>query len=394
MSDLNRKKYSIAIALVCLIIVGEVVFVCFSGKEAPVDTFGSSSTPSSPVISDRNIPAEDANEKTVSKAPVSPAGPAAKIATDSRNTTEVMAWIYPGEPACKAPDEYANIGIVDVLKSEYFTVSDEGKLVFLTEKEAGCNGYSPENVAGMKKHSKGQYATVSSSYAKNMDVFLRKSLGGDDTIRTLVEFVVNNDMTGIELDFEDFGGWTGDIYPRYKEFVSALGDALHKKGKKLMIDGPAIANEEEAGWFSWRYEDMAVLPVDYAVIMLYDYQFDHGTGTPIAPIPWMKEVIARTKEKLPDIRKIVVGIPSYGYKGTIRKSQITILTYEQLRQEKGFETAVRDADSGEMTWRRGDVVYFYQDSESMRIKRKVIESLGITSVSVWHLGGNPWFQKE
>lgn len=323
--------------------------------------------------------------------PLLPLIPIPPILSDE---TAVMAWIYPGEPSCAAPLEYSALNSIDVLKPEYFIVNETGELVFLTEETSGCNGYSAANVADMKKYSKAQYVTIASSYAKSMDLFLQNSLQTDANIETLVAFVIENDITGVELDFEDFGGWSPDIYARYKSFITRLGGALHQNGKKLMIDGPAMSKKEEEGWFPWRYEDIASLPVDHVVIMAYDYQYDYGVGSPVAPIFWMKNVVEWTKARLPASVGLTVGIPSYGYRGVIGGSRMTILTYEQLKREPGFATATRDLESGELTWINGGNVYFFQDGKSMSLKRQAAKNLGVTSVSVWHLGGNPWFERE
>jgi len=252
-----------------------------------------------------------------------------------------------------------------------------------------CNGYSPAFVTDLKKYSNEQFVTVSSASAGDMDTFLASALGGGDEIETLVSFVVDNNLTGIELDFEDFGGWSKTSYSNFRQFVQQLGSELHAHNKKLMLDGPAIANQIEQGWFAWRYEDFINLPVDYIVIMAYDYQFDNGTGTPVAPLDWMRDVITWISAKYPKDR-LVVGIPSYGYEGVVGKRSY-IRTYDQLKSKSGFATAKRDESSGEMTWQSGKQVYFYQDSESIRQKIAVVKELGISSISIWHLGGNQWY---
>ena len=303
---------------------------------------------------------------------------------------KTMAWIYPGNPACGASTEYADGRKIDVLKSEFFTIAG-GFLTLIDTTNSRCNGYSPATITRLKQYSTEQYATVSSASADDMETFIDSALAPNSTeIATLVDFTTTNNITGIELDFEDFSSWTPAAYNSYKLFIAALGDALHAKGKKLMIDGPAISNVTEENWFVWRYADFATLPVDQIVIMAYDYQYDYGAGAPVAPLDWIKAVITYTSSKYPK-EKITIGLPSYGYQGAKGSYRITILTNEQIRKKAGFSTAVRDVRSGEMTWKSGNTVYFYQDTVSLQQKRDAAASMGITSVSVWHLGGNLWF---
>jgi spore germination protein YaaH len=161
--------------------------------------------------------------------------------------------------------------------------------------------------------------------------------------------------------------------------------------KKLMIDGPAISKVSEESWFLWRYADFVSLPVDHIVVMAYDYQYDYGAGSPVAPLSWLKAIVNYTASQYPK-EKLTIGLPSYGYQGPNGSYRITILTYDQIKLKKGFSTAKRDPLSGEMTWRSGSTVFFYQDAESLSQKLSAVSSLGITSVSVWHLGGNLWFK--
>lgn len=326
------------------------------------------------------------------QAPVqSVAQAAARVAAPEPSAEmEVQAWVYPGSPGCDARAEYADGRSIQVLKPEYFTINERGTLVLIQDGGATCNGYSAENVAHIKRYSREQYVTVSSASAESMATFLERSLENSADVDALASFVVSNGLTGIELDFEDFGSWTGEEYKNYKAFVSALGTKLRGKGKKLIIDGPAISSATEQAWFAWRYEDFVKLPVDRIVVMAYDYQFDHGAGSPVAPLDWIQRVGRWTLSKYPYPDRITMGIPSYGYRGVKGTHSVRILTYDQIAREPGFSKASRHRASQEMTWTSGSNVYFFQDAVSMREKLRVIRGLGIQSVSVWHLGGNKW----
>jgi len=303
---------------------------------------------------------------------------------------ETMAWIYPGNPACSARQEMKDGRQIDVLKPEFFTVSN-GLLHIITEDE-GCNGFSEEFVSELKQYSREQYVTVSAAGVDNIASFLKESLDSTENLTTLIKFVVDNNLTGIELDFESFGDWDDEVYGNYLQFVTMLGHELHAENKKLMIDGPAIWNKTSESWFNWRYEDFAELPVDKIVVMAYDYHFDYGAGSPVSPLQWTKEVASYTANRLP-LDKISIGIPSYGYQGRNGTYRSTILTAEQSKSRPGFTSATRDPRSGEMTWKNGANTYFYTDSISMNMKRQLLADMGINSISVWHLGGNPWFSR-
>jgi spore germination protein YaaH len=303
-----------------------------------------------------------------------------------KDNLKVMAWIYPGEPACLAAKEIADGRKINVIKPEFFTING-GSLKLLNTQNSGCNSYSESTVRLIKKYSDEQYVTVSSSNTDDMRLFFKSDL--DLAVKTLSQFVIDNKLTGIELDFEDFGSWSSEDYTNYLEFVTKLGNALDKSEKKLMLDAPAISSNTEQGWFKWKYEDFINLPVDYIVVMTYDYQFDHGAGSAVAPINWIKSSLNYASSRYPK-EKLVAGIPSYGYEAASNKRPL-IRTYDQLKNKAGFNQAKRDPDSGEMFWKYNNTYYFYQDKESIYQKIQAVQSLGIDKISIWHLGGNNWF---
>jgi len=307
------------------------------------------------------------------------------------NYSKTMAWIYPGDPACRTGEEYTDGRVVDFLKPEYFTVDYNGRLRLITTAD-GCNGYSFENIADLQKNSKYQFATVSSG-PSNMISMVSDIEKQEKAISQLLDFVLRNNFSGIEIDFEGYGVWSSNNYEDYKKFIGKLGSALHAENKKLMIDGPPISNDREQGYYVWRYEDFIELPVDYIVVMAYDYMYDWGAGAPIAPNEWLSNIINWVKVKVNNLDKIVIGLPSYGYHGLTGKYRVSIDTKKQSEKFPGFETAKRDADSYEMTWENNGTTYIYQDSEGLSKKRKLIESMGIKYISVFHLGGNDWFME-
>jgi spore germination protein YaaH len=217
-------------------------------------------------------------------------------------------------------------------------------------------------------------------------------------IQQLTTFFATTQFTGgIELDVEDFSSWTVQQYSAYKNVVTALGNALHAAGLKLMVDGPVILNAQYQGYYpNWRYEDFQNLPVDAIVTMCYDLNFDNGTGTPVASLKNITDCCTWMKSKIADPNRIVIGLNSYGYAGLTNtpntpEYSATQKTYQQLAQIPGFSTAKRDPTSGELIWQQGDMSYDYSDSVTINGKIAAVLATGLTQVSIWSLGGgNPW----
>lgn len=310
------------------------------------------------------------------------------VITDS---FQYEAWIYPGEPACNAVKELIARD-VDVVKIEYLHIEDNGSLTILTPSNTGCNGYSKSNLAILKRYSKEQYLTISG----NIDSL--RSIGQSSTTRksfvnNVVSFVKSNNMSGVDIDIEQFDSWGRVEYDYYLKTIQLLGTKLHENGKKLQIDLPAIANSTIQKQFVLKYEDLNKLPIDQFTIMAYDYQYDYGAGKPVQPISWLKSVIDYSKLKFSSDSKISIGIPAYGYKGTCNQYEISILTLTQIKALPGNTNSIRDKNSYEMIGRSGNSCFVYSDSTTLNKKLEVIKSKGIKQVSVWHLGGNAWFTK-
>lgn len=400
---LRQRPYLIIIAGVLIIAFAVIILLLLLPSAVPQDdlvditassTISTSTTSTSTLVastSKSNISTPVVIPSTVStptKIPVvSP--PASSIQV--KKSGEIMAWIYPGDPGCAARGEYRDGRKIDVLKPEYYRVGEGGVLEFLTEDNFGCNGYSAENIADISKYSKRQFVTVASSYAVDMGIFLQQALDDRKAIHTLTDFVVDAHFEGVELDFEDFGGWTDNYYDLYKRFAKELGTELHKKGKELMLVGPATANAEQEAWFKWRYGDFVSLPVDMIIIMTYDYQFDHGAGNPVAPFEWIEDSIEWALSKFPDKKRLGAGIPSYGYRGITGTQSLRVLNRGEITDAVGNISGTRDVSSGELVYTTGDTKYYYQDSTSMDQKYSRIAAYGLAGVSVWSLGGNPWF---
>lgn len=300
-----------------------------------------------------------------------------------------MAWIYPGPPTCNAVAEYKDGRVIDTLKPQYYTLTTSGALSQLTTATDGCNAYSQKNALEIKKYSKHQYVTVAGN-TPGMNALVTNQEKMTQAVTTLKTFLDTVKFTGVEIDFEGFSDWTPQQYHGYKNFLMQLGDTLHQNGYKLMIDGPAVIADDSSK-YPWRYEDFNTIPVDYIVVMEYDWQYDFGVGTPIAPLAREQDVTKKVIEKITDINKIVIGIPAYGYHGHMGGRNITIDTHAQSQTYSGYTTAKRDNSSAEMMFTNAGVFYDYADSQTLNTKRSLIEDLGIKNISVWHLGGNQWF---
>lgn len=311
------------------------------------------------------------------------------------NKIKLHAWIYPGAPALDAPETYKKYKI-DVLRPEYFRLLPTGVVQQINENPNDLGGtknaFSTKNVQEIKLYSSEQLVTLSGDY-----LGLRGLDSAPDKIQTAVtvlnKFVVTHDLTGYDIDIEGFGQWTPKDYIVYLNFLKALGTELRKTRKKLSICAPNWTSpfDKTPLTCGWNWTHFIPLPIDYITPMMYDWQWDHGGGTPVAPLNWIGEWSERMIE-LFGVDRVVIGIPSYGYTGTRGKWDISILTLDQVKGADGYIGGKRDPASAEVFKDVNGKIYCSNDKVSLNAKRAMAESKGVKHISVWHIGGgNEWF---
>jgi spore germination protein YaaH len=330
-------------------------------------------------------------------APGKASGPARAAASP-----ELQAWMYPGtpgtDPACLAQSEYSDGRLVSgVLKPEFFTISGTNGAV---QVESGqCNEDTPAFVADVKAHSAQQFATVSGMTTADVAALVNSSSKRSAAVSKLVNQINAVGFTGIDVDFEDYWSWNAGTLTNYKKFLKQLATALHASGRKLQVDAPAMV--EDAGWYDLA--GVAATGVDEIEIMAYDEEYDStagGTCLAITPYAWLTSVTRYAQSKVPNAAQLVIGLPSYGYtapaacdtsKITGNVANVTMRTMPGYSSDPATIAARRDSGSGEIRWVSGGTLYDYVDSVAMDGKLAVLKGLGVTKVSVWCLGGNPWF---
>ena len=150
-------------------------------------------------------------------------------------------------------------------------------------------------------------------------------------------------------------------------------------------------------WDAQRYGAVAAAGA-HLVVMAYDHEFDTACAA-ISPYSWLRQVVSYAQSQVP-ATDLTIGIPSYGYTTTNckRVAHVTSnVAYVTMQHMAGFPTtpaavqSLRDAGSGEIRWTSGGVFHDLVDSSALNAKLAVVEAMGVTDISVWSLGGEPWF---
>jgi len=321
----------------------------------------------------------------------------AGVAAGTPPPATVEAWVYPtslGQPACAVPGELAALAVspIAVLKPEYLTVNGRGRVVTETAASLPCNGYSAANLAAVRSAANRVYVTVSAGTPGTRSL-LANGTRSAAAASSIEAFVASTGMDGVDLDFEP-SRWSPKSWGAYMGFVSALAGALHAVGRTVEVDLGAYT---ATPWDAVRYGDVAAAG-GHVVVMAYDHEFDVPCA-PISPYSWLQQVVAYAQSQVP-AADLTVGIPSYGYTTTTcrRVAHVTSnVAYTTMELAPGFPStpaavaAQRDGASGEIRWSSGTTHFDVVDASALDAKLAVVQAMGVTDVSVWSLGGEPWF---
>jgi len=195
----------------------------------------------------------------------------------------------------------------------------------------------------------------------------------DPALRTrhvdaIVEFADDGGFGGIDLDYEQFAFADGrdtwpETRPNWVTFVTELAGRLHADGRTLTVSVPPVYDARRTSRSGyWVYDYGAIAPVvDRLRVMAYDYSNAGSDPGPIAPLDWVRRIIAGTTKAAGDPSKLVLGVPLYGYNWPTATSgecpngdgpgvtTVTARSVDELARERNA-TPVHDRATGEWSF--------------------------------------------
>lgn len=207
-------------------------------------------------------------------------------------------------------------------------------------------------------------------------------------VAAIVDLVVRNHYTGIDIDYEDLHA--GDRHA-FTAFLRQLATALHAHHK--ILSAALFAKTTDAG------VDPRNVAQDYAAIgavadqvrlMGYDYHWASSPPGPIAPLTWIKPVLAYARSQIA-ARKIVLGVPMYGYDWA--GGHGTAVTWLQaFRLANQYHARPRFDKRAQAPWftytdgaGRAHTVWF-ENTASVTAKLDIARGSGIAGVYLWLYG--------
>jgi len=207
----------------------------------------------------------------------------------------------------------------------------------------------------------------------------------DNVMKTLNE----KQYFGLDIDFEY-------IFPsdreNYNSFIKKVVDRLHPLGYTVTT---ALAPKTRADQPGLLYEahDYAAhgALVDHVILMTYEWGYTYGPPRAVAPVNLVEEVLKYAVTVIPS-KKILMGIPNYGYDWTlpfVQGSSARPLTNPgavNLASRVGaqimFDTQAQSPFFSYYESGKQHIVWF-EDARSIEAKLKLVDKYDLGGVSYW-----------
>lgn len=203
----------------------------------------------------------------------------------------------------------------------------------------------------------------------------------------LVSSVKNCGADGINVDFEELSGETGE---HFAQFVKELSVASHDAGLIFSVDNYVPEN------YSQHYHrEVQGKVCDFVIIMGYDEHNASSTEAgPVASLGFVENGIDKTLMDV-DASKVINGLPFYTRiwetdNGTVKSTQAMSMTESAAILESHGVTPAWDdgagCNYGEFEMRGSLWKLWLEDEQSLAAKLSIMNSKSLAGAAFWKLG--------
>ena len=209
-------------------------------------------------------------------------------------------------------------------------------------------------------------------------------------IKNILLYLRNEEYCEICIDIE---GVQYKNKAEYTNFMKRVSDTLHQEGYSLSVVIPAKSeNNQDSTWSgAYDYNSLGKI-VDRIVIMAYDFHWPGGPPGPIAPLPWVQDVIDYAIIEIPP-EKLYLGLGLYGYDWAVDSDyRAKGVVFGQIKEIiLKHNTKVewdQDSQSPYLIYKKGGVEHevWFENKESIAKKIKLINDFQLKGVVFWRLG--------
>jgi len=212
---------------------------------------------------------------------------------------------------------------------------------------------------------------------------------------SVIRLVEETGADGILVDLETLADNTQE---GLTSLMKDIYTRLHPKGKLVMISVMSRTSATAEPWYNeYNYHDLGQV-TDYVQIMSYDKHYSTSAPGPVAPVDWVRKVMAYAVTQIPS-EKVLMGMPYYGRswrsqgEGWVSKAfgwAVATQTATQFGATITRETTLTDP-IGVPTFKYVDEngysrTAYFDDRLSWGVKLNLVDEFSLGGVGGWSMG--------
>lgn len=284
---------------------------------------------------------------------------------------------------------YATLPFLTYISIFSYHITSEGNLSLLNDEKI-IESARNQNVAPLISITN----MTNSGFDSNLvHEFLINENAQDNLLNNLLNIMKEKGYYGVNIDFEY-------IYPEdkdlYNSFISKIKDVLEYNNYKLFTAlAPKVYADQQGLLYSAHDYNYHGKYADYVILMTYEWGYTYGPPMAVAPLNQVERVLNYAITEM-DSRKIMMGIPNYGYDWTLPYTQG--VAAKSISNAAAVELAIRKGAKIEFD-NIAMAPYFhyyddegkehevwFEDARSIEAKLSLVEKYNLAGVSYWHLG--------
>ena len=217
-----------------------------------------------------------------------------------------------------------------------------------------------------------------------------------------------HNIDGINIDVEYIRTVTPEMRLQFTSFMKALYTHVKQVHPKLHISVAVLADSAD----KQRLTDIASLApyTDHIIVMAYDFHRkgsqQSGANAPLygsGDEKWGKNIMASAKQftDVVPARKIILGIPFYGYEWSVTDSNVYNFTLPDTGKTATYERITELLSSGKATRHWDDTSFtpyllytqngkqqqiYYEDAQSLSYKIDLVKQANLGGIAIWAMG--------
>ncbi|MCL2418618.1 MAG: glycosyl hydrolase family 18 protein [Conexibacteraceae bacterium] len=343
------------------------------------------------------------------------AGAAARRAAPRTTSAaaHVTVWLPYWAMTSALGSTLTNAATIGTASPYWYTIKGTSK-VELAEDPSGAGGVSPSAVSQLT--GSGVQVVPMVTEDDGMAAFAKlvaSSTQRAAMVKALVGIASHTGYSGLDLDFETLSynpkhnralaDQVAAGYPQLVAQVCGALDAINRSCEVTVMPRTTPAHV-------WQHGDIATWVYDYGAlaraadriqIMAYDDHSPGGASGPIAPLPWVRSVIAYARSVSPPASD-ELGVPAYGYDWYTPTSATAVLANQAAGLARKVHARIRwNATQGENTFTykvhgtRHTV--WYEGSQSDVQRARLASAAGFAGIAIWaggYAAPNLWQQLQ